>query len=266
MKNTIFSIFLLFTTLNAFTQSEKFPFKSGEKITYSAHYHWGLFWMEAGEVIFQIDTVHKNDEIVLKMQSLGRTLPKYDWLFKVRDTFASDAIYPEMKPLTFKRANYEGKDWVRNYYVFNHEVESLILDMESNNSKRRLDTISLPKGHIMDVQTAVYYARLWNLIDAKSGDQKIMKIMLAGEYFTIPMTYRGKETVKHINGNYYSCFKITTKVVEGLIFRANQEISIYVSDEEHQLPLVVKAPILIGRVEAYLRQTSDVEFPESLPD
>lgn len=262
----IISIFLLFIALNVFAQSEEFPVNSGEELTYSAHYHWGFFWMEAGEVIFKVDTFHRNNEIVLKMNSVGKTLPKYDWLFKVRDTFSSEAVYPEMNPLFFKRANYEAKDFVRNQYTFNYKDGSLIRDMESNVIARKIDTIALPKEQIMDIQTAVYYARLWKVKGAKQGDQRVLKIILAGEFFTIPMTYQGKEIVKHVNGKRYSCHKITTKVVEGLIFRANQEITIYVTDDENQLPLVVKAPILIGKVEAYLQQTKAVDFPASLID
>lgn len=118
----------------------------------------------------------------------------------------------------------------------------------------------------LDVQTAVYYARLWDLKNAIIGDQKLVRLIISGEFFTIPMTYRGIENVKHKNGKRYSCYKITTKVVEGLIFRANQEISIFISEDENQLPLVVTAPILIGRVEGYLQQTKGVEFPKSIVD
>jgi len=261
---TILSIFLLFIALNAFTQSKAIPFHSGEKLIYSAHYHWGLFWMEAGEVIFQIDFEQRKDSQILKMQSVGRTLPKYDWLFKVRDTFASEAIYPEMRPLLAKRINYEGKDWVRNFYTFNWKENRVARDMESNQKPRIIDTIFLPNDHIVDVQTAVYYARLWDLSNAKIGDQKLIRIMIGGEFYTIPMTYGGLEIVKHINGKNYSCNKITTKVVEGLIFRANQEISVYVTNDKYQIPVVVKAPILIGKVEAYLEQTKGVTFPKSI--
>ena len=264
MKNTISILFFLLIALNSFSQAKEIPFNSGEKISYSAHYHWGLFWMEAGEVVFNLDTIQRKGKVILKMQSLGKTLPKYDWLFKVRDTFSSEAVYPAMKPLNFKRANFEGENWVRNSYTFNQKQETLSLDMESNVSAHRIDTISLPEEQIMDVQTAVYYARLWNLRQAEIGDQKILNLILGGDFFTIPMTYQGIKIVKHKNGKLYSCYKITTKVVEGLIFRANQEISIYLSRDKNQLPLVVKAPILIGRVEGYLQETSGVDFPESI--
>ncbi|MBN1649752.1 MAG: DUF3108 domain-containing protein [Bacteroidales bacterium] len=264
MKNLIIPILFLIISINSVAQSNDFPFESGEKLTYSAHYHWGLFWMEAGEVIFQVDTENTQSGKILKMKSIGRTLPKYDWLFKVRDTFSSTAVYPEMKPLTFKRSNSEGKDWVRNSYVFDYTQNLLARDMESNVFARRIDTIVLPNVKLLDIQTAVYYARLWNLEKAKPGDQRLLQIMLVGEFFTIPMTYQGKEIVKHENGKRYRCHKITTEVVAGMIFKANQEISIYVSDDENQIPLVVKAPILIGKVEAYLQQSEKVNFPKEI--
>jgi len=263
MRTKLFIFFLLLVS-TSFSQPAEFPFPSGEKMTFSAHYHWGLFWLEAGEVVFQVDTIQQEDKVILKMQSLGKTLPKYDWLFRVRDTFFSQAMYPSMKPLFFKRVNYEGKNWVRNYYTFNQEKRSLIRDMESKASSRRIDTITLPNEHILDVQTAVYYARLWNFENAKSGDQKLVELILGGSFYTIPMTYQGKEIVKHKNGKRYSCYKITTEVAAGLIFKANQEISVYISDDTKQLPLVVKAPILIGKVEAFLELVEGVEFPKSV--
>lgn len=264
MKNYIIPFLFLLITINSFGQSKEFPFQSGEKLTYSAHYHWGLFWMEAGEVIFQVDTKSAKSGKILKMSSLGKTLPKYDWLFKVRDTFSSTAIYPEMKPLTFKRSNFEGKDWVQNSYTFDYDRNLLTRDMESNVSARIIDTIVLPNVQLLDIQTAVYYARMWNLEKAKKGDQRILQIMLGGDFFTIPMTYQGIEIVKHENGKRYSCHKITTKVVAGLIFKANQEISIFVSDDKNQIPIVVRAPILIGKVEAYLQKTEKVDFPKEI--
>lgn len=263
---TILSTFFLFLTLNVFAQSEVLPFLPGEQLTYSAHYHWGLFWMEAGEVVFKVDTVQKDDGLILKMRSHGKTLPKYDWLFKVRDTFYSEAIYPKMIPLYFKRVNYEGKEWTKNFYTFKQKENAVIRDMESHQKERKVDTIALPKEHILDVQTAVYYARLWNLKNAEIGDQKMLHLILGGDFFTVPMTYQGEEIIKHKNGRRYLCYKVTTQVVEGLIFKANQEIAIYISKDENKLPLVVKAPILIGRVEGYLKETSGVLFPKSISD
>lgn len=265
MRTKILIFFLLLAS-TTFGQSAEFPFPSGEKMTFSAYYHWGLFWLEAGEVVFQVDIVPQKNKVYVEMQSLGKTLPKYDWLFKVRDTFYSQAMYPSMKPLFFKRANYEGKDRVVNYYTFNQEKKSLIRDMESNGSARKIDTITLPNEHILDVQTAVYYARLWDFKNAKPGDQKLVKLILGGSFYTIPMTYHGKEIVKHKNGKQYSCYKIITEVAAGLIFKANQEISVYISDDSKQIPLVVRAPILIGKVEAFLEQIEGGEFPKSIPD
>ncbi len=263
---TISSALLVFISLNIYAQSKELPFQSGEQLSYSAHYHWGLFWMEAGEVVFSVDTIQRDNRVILKMQSLGKTLPKYDWLFKVRDTFYSEATYPDMNPLFFKRVNYEGSDWTKNFYSFKKDERTVICDMESYQEERQIDTIALPKAHFLDVQTAVYYARLWDLRQAEIGDQKIFNLILGGEFFSIPMTYQGIETVKHKNGKLYSCYKITTKVVEGLIFRANQEIDIFISKDENKLPLVVKAPIIIGRVEGYLQETSGVDFPENIID
>jgi hypothetical protein len=247
------SFFLLLLNLNVLAQSESIPFISGEELHYSVYYHWGFFWMEAGEVEFRVDTLKKDNQSLLQMQSIGNTLPKYDWLFTVRDTFYSEALYPSFQPQIFKRNNLEGKSWVRNRYNFHWEDNYMSSVKESNEKALVKEDIPLPNKQVLDVQTAVYFARLWDLENAKVGEVKKLILVLDGEFFTVPMTYLGHEKVRLKNGQEQSCFKISTQVVEGLIFRANQNIDIYISTDPSRIPLVVKAPILIGRVEAYLK-------------
>ncbi len=249
------SFFLLLLSLNVWAQNESLPFKSGETLHYSVYYHWGLLWMEAGEVQFKVDMLKQENRLLLQMQSIGNTLPKYDWLYTVRDTFYSEAFYPSFQPQLFIRNNVEGKSWVHNHYNFHWGENYMSSTRESNEKALIKEDISLPNKQVLDVQTAVYYARLWNLENAKVGDVKKLELLLDGEFFTIPMIYLGREKIKMKNGKEQSCFKISTQVAEGLIFRAKQEIDIYISTDKSRTPLVVKAPILIGRVEAYLKDS-----------
>lgn len=259
MKKYTLLVFL-FCAYSSSSQNNTLPFKSGEKLVYSAHYHWGFLWVEAGEVSFQFDIAKKESSQILKMQSLGKTLPKYDWLFKVRDTFGSEAVFPGMYPLKSKRINYEGKSWVFNYHTFQKSSNSIISDYADRDTNRRIDTIPYAGERILDVQTAVYYARLWDLSKAKIGDINTINLVIGNKIYPIQMVFQGEDIVKHINGKVYPCYKITTKVVEGLIFRANQEISLFVSKSKSQIPIVVRAPILLGKVEAYLKQCFNADF------
>lgn len=253
-------LLFLFCAYSLSSQNNTLPFKSGEKLVYSAHYHWGFLWVEAGEVSFQFDIGKKESSQILKMQSIGKTLPKYDWLFKVRDTFGSEAVFPGMYPLKSKRINYEGKSWVFNYHTFLKSSNRIISDYADRDTNRRIDTIPYAEERILDVQTAVYYARLWDLSNAKIGDINTINLVIGNKIYPIQMVFQGEDIVKHINGKVYPCYKITTKVVEGLIFRANQEISLFVSKNKSQIPIVVRAPILFGKVEAYLKQSFNADF------
>lgn len=263
MKKLIF-LFLVLAASNAFAQKQEFPFPFGEKLSYSAYYHWGLFWLEAGEVRFQVDTLCSNTDTLIQMQSFGKTLPKYEWLYRVRDTFSSLASYPKMEPISFLRANYEGKDWVRNRYRFLYKSDQISRDMLSRSTERKIDTISLSDKNVLDIQTAVYYARMWPLENASQGDVRILKLLMSGEVYKIPLTYKGVVSVKHKNGKTYRCYHLTTEVVEGMIFKANQQIDIYVSADKYRIPLLVKAPILVGQVEGYLKAVKESEFPKAI--
>ncbi|OYT15611.1 MAG: hypothetical protein B7C24_12155 [Bacteroidetes bacterium 4572_77] len=170
------------------------PFKSGEKITYSAIYKWGLIELDAGRVEFSVDSLVKDQQAAYLFKSTGISMPKYDWIYKVRDTFYSYALVKNLQPIYYERHTSEGDYKVQNRSFFHKESERIILHLNNSDDGFRTKNIKWKKG-LFDLQTAVYYARMLDAEKAQIGDTYDIDVIIDGEVFVITILYEGKEDI-----------------------------------------------------------------------
>ncbi|NOR86216.1 MAG: DUF3108 domain-containing protein, partial [Bacteroidales bacterium] len=182
--------------------------------------------------------------------SSGNSKPKYDWIYKVRDSFQSKVSIENFQPLYYERNTSEGKYQVNNKIFFQEKEELILMELDNNEEGFRQISLAYQTG-ILDLQTAVYYARMLNFEDARMGDGYDFNIIIDGKPYSIPIRYEGKELI-HLKNKSYSCYRISTQVIEGTIFKSGQTILVWVSDDGKQIPVKVVAPIIVGRVKAEL--------------
>lgn len=93
-------------------------FKAGEKIKYKIYYNWGLIWVPAGYVTFEVSD--KKGQYYLK--AVGKTYPSYSWIFSVDDYFYSHVDKNTLQPVYAKRDIKEGDYKILNEINFNQVV------------------------------------------------------------------------------------------------------------------------------------------------
>ncbi len=253
MKKSISIFIFALAPLLLFSQIkvlDKAPFEEGETINYNAIYKWGFIEIKAGLVEFSVDQVLRDEEPCYYFKSIGNSMPRYDWIFTVRDTFQSVVRKDDFQPLFYERNTSEGGYQVFNRTYFDEENEFIIMGLENSVEGITSKTIPFEKG-LLDLQTAVYFARLLDFSNAQIGDEYRFKIIIDGGIYEIPIRYEGLETIE-LNDIHYPCFRISTKVIEGTIFKSNQTIKIWVGTDGRQIPVKVEAPIIFGQVKAEL--------------
>jgi len=253
MKQTI-SIFILtlapLLLLSQIKVVDKIPFEEGEIIKYHAIYKWGFIEIKAGLVEFTVEKALRDKETCYHFKGVGNSIPKYDWIYQVRDTFQSYVRPRDFQPLYYERNTSEGSYQVLNKIWF--DEESQLIKMELYNNEKGASNRSIPFDHqILDLQTAVYFARLLDFSNAQMSDEYSFTIIIDGEIYEIPIRYEGLETIE-LNDIKYPCFRISTQVIEGTIFKSNQTIKVWVSTDGRQIPVKVEAPIIVGQVKAEL--------------
>ena len=233
-------------------------FKPGEKITYDAYYNWGFIWIHAGDVQFTINQKTYLNQNVLSFEATGNSLKSYDWLYKVRDKFQSMVDVETFSPVWFERNTLEGSYKAYENYIFNPngKIYSVV-----ENSKKPLKRDTLKASSCTyDVLSMIYYARALNFDKYKPKEKIQLKSILDGQLFPLYLHYLGKETIKNRDGKKYRCIKFTALLVEGTIFKGGENMTIWVTDDDNRIPVLVEAKILIGSVKACLKTVEGASY------
>jgi hypothetical protein len=226
-------------------------FRSGEKVTYRAVYNWGFIWINAADVVFTVkDTLYKGRSCY-HLTSVGNSLRKYDWFYKVRDRFESIISKDSLNPYWFLRNTSEGGYLAYNNYVYDYKTSKLEITSYTSKRKYKKEQLPLPPC-TFDVLSAIYFCR--NIrFSSLTNEQRIpLTMAIDNEVFDLYIRFLGKETITLHDGKTYSTFKFSAMLVKGTIFKGGEELFVWVTDDKYHIPVMVEAKILIGSVKALL--------------
>lgn len=258
------TIILLNVAQVSFSQcvEEPLPFQEGEVISYLVYYNWGFIWLNAGWVDFKIKTeTYKNQE-VFHFDAYGSSHKSYDWLYRVRDHYQVYIDKENFRPLWYHRQNFEGGWEVDNKYFFDWDSNRVFTFTENSDKPLTEDTLSLGEC-TLDVLSLIYYFRTVNFSGMKENDTISVVSIIDNEVFDLYIRFIEREEVKDRNGNKFNCIKFKALLVEGTIFKGGEDLTVWVTDDENKIPILVEAKILIGSVKAYLESYTGLKYPEN---
>lgn len=233
----------------------------GEWAHYNAYYNWHFIWMNAADVYFNTSAV--SDDLLL-LESTGNTKSGYDWFFCVRDTFQSVVERATLRPRLFRQANFEGKTVTRSQYDYDAVERKLSAETSQQKGKKSPKVTRYNKAWDLcaaDVLTMVYKARNIDFENCQVGDTIPMSLIINSEIYDLFIRYHGKEQASTRDGRTYDCLKFTPLLVEGTIFSGGEDMTVWVTDDENRVPIIVEAKILIGSVKAILDEVRGTQSP-----
>lgn len=235
-------------------------FKPGEYLNYKIKYNLGFIWVSAGEVSFSTSLENLNNEKVYHFYGKGETYPKYDWIYKVRDTYESFADTTSLKPLRFIRKVNEGKHFAHDDYVFDWKKNKILTGEIRDKADLKFDSISLKKC-TNDVMTAIYYSRNIDFSKYKVNDTIPINFVLDGKIYESYMRYAGKGTLKTKLFGTINCIKFCPKLIEGTIFKAGEEMTVWATDDKNRIPVYIETPITVGYIKVKLAAYKGLRNP-----
>lgn len=233
---------------------ENHAFKDGEFLSYEVSYNWGPIWVDAGLVTFSIDIDKYAGKPAWHLKSSGRTYKSYDFFFKVVDYY--DAwIEPEtFHPYEFRRSVYEGGYKLLNTLRYDRSGQTVYSCTKTNNNPVRFDTIK-HSACVYNPLVAVYVARTLDISSLKNDVRIPVSVVIDDSTYQIYIRYIGKEVVTNRDGKRYRCVKFAAKMVQGTIFRGDEDVLVWVTDDDNRIPVYIEAKILVGTVKAYLKDS-----------
>jgi hypothetical protein len=248
MKYFLFVV-ILSCTGNAFSQIKQKQLVNknsstydGEVITYEINYNIGGINFQVGEVTFTNTVETYKSKKIFHVKGDGFSYAKYNWLYKVKDLYESYIDTSTMLPIYFQRNVSEaGKNYI-DKVDFNFKEKVAI----SNGKKIAITDVT------QDVLSSIYFARNINYKELDFNTKIPLDLLLDNELHHLYIKYVGKEIVSFKNKKY-TCIKIKPLLVNGSIFKGGEAMTVWVTDDNRHIPVLIEAEILVGKIKVFLK-------------
>lgn len=235
--------FILFLILPAFSVSGKgdytkkeLPFKAGERLTYQVYYGP----LNGGKALITLDQAEFNGKEVLHAKALGYTTGLVDKLFKVYDIYESYFDPVSGLPVKTIRNVSEGSYKKYNEVTFNRE---------NNTVTSMLSGVVEVPGGIMDMVSAFYKLRDTMQVVNLQPDEKIkVDTYFNDEILPVEVIYTGVYETINTRMGTFNAIKFYPVSQPGKIFKGENDITVWLSDDFNLVPLRVKLNMWVGSV------------------
>ena len=224
------------------TRAEQPAFQVGEYLKYRVHYGF----IDAGYAELEVkEAVRLANRDVLHIKGFGRSTGLVEWTFKTRDYYETYFDPVEMVPVEFIRDIDEGGYKTKRHILFDREDQTAVdLDFDEDSTFRIT-------SQMQDLFSAFYFSRSLDASGLKKGDKIPIEIFLDHEPFEMQLKFLGRETIKSDFGKI-RCMKFRPVVQDGRVFRDEDSVELWISDDENKIPVLVKSKLLIGSLKMEL--------------
>lgn len=227
-------------------------FKAGEFLKYRVYY--GL--IDAGIAELEVKEIEKEifGRKVYHIIGNGYSKGTFDFFFRVRDKYETYLDAEGLFPWVFVRRVDEGGYLINQDYKFYQHKN--IVETEKGNRHEVQD-------YMQDALSAFYFARSTDFSNAKSGDVFTYNTFIDEEVFPLSIKFIGRETIK-VDGVKYKCIKFRPVVQKGRIFKREEDLNVWVTDDENKIPIFASAKILVGSIKMELIEYKNLANPLAL--
>jgi hypothetical protein len=171
-------------------------------------------------------------------------------MFKVKDEFESYIDQEALVPLKATKKFKEGKYTDSDFIVFDHAAKTA--------SGRRGKTEIVT--NTQDIISAIYYARSLDMTNAKTGVIFPVPFYLDGKTYELRFKFEKRETIKTELGTFRT-IKVKPQLIEGRVFKDNEALTLWVTDDDNKIPVRVESDIFVGSIKVDLLEMSGIRNP-----
>lgn len=229
------------------TSEEELAFRSGERMDFILHYKWGSINTDVGTATVTLDSLTFNGQKAFRCTASGRTKKFFDVFFKVRENFTSWFTREGMRPLKFTRDTYEGGYEARNTYLYKWDAAEQYIAADVYTSKMGQKSLQLPLTPCTyDLPALFFFARNMDVENVEPGKRYPMTFAIDEEIYNVYFILHGRETIKVKGLGTVNTIRFAAKLLEGEVFKGEEDMTIWVSDDENRLPVYFEAPLRVG--------------------
>ena len=233
---------LLFTV--SFNFQEPNAYDVGEWFKFRIHYGF----VNAGYATLEVKESVRDNKKVFHAIGKGYTVGMSRFFFKVDDNYESYFDKETNKPYQFVRKISEG-GYTKNQEGFFNQDRNKVL-VKDYKSKTE-NTFSVTEN-VQDIVSTFYFLRNHpNVDNLKVGESIVVDMFFDNEIYKFKLKFIGREKLSTKFGTAPT--KIFRPIVQsGRIFKEDESLTVWISDDKNKIPLRIKANLAVGSIKADL--------------
>lgn len=247
-----FFLALLFITVSFDSQNPD-AYDTGEWFKFRIHYGF----INAGYATVELKESLKDNKKIYHAIGKGYTVGMSRFFFKVDDNYESFFDKNTNKPYQFVRKIDEG-GYTKNQEGFFNQATNKILVKDYKNKTEKNFSVT---ENVQDILSTFYYLRNHPNVDKlKIGESIIVDMFFDDEIYKFKLKFLGKEDIKTKFGTAPTMI-FRPIVQSGRVFKEEESLTIWISDDENKLPLRIKASLAVGSIKADLDSYKGLKNP-----
>jgi hypothetical protein len=217
-------------------------FGVGERLVFDV----GYGFITAGEAVMSIPGYEMvaNRQCYKVMFTVNST-PTFTFFFGVQDRYETYLDVTGIFPLRFEQHIKEGS-YRRDF--------SASFDHDNGIARTTEGDYPIPP-YVHDIMSAFYYARTLDYSGKHAGDRVRLQNFYKDKTFPLDVKFLGRQTIT-VDAGTFNCIIIEPMVMEGGLFKSEGRILVWLSDDDRKIPVKVSTKVLIGSIDAELREFS----------
>jgi hypothetical protein len=218
-------------------------FKRGEQLTYRLHYGF----VDAGTANITIENENKviNGRSTFHVVGIGTSKGAFNFFFKVRDRYETYIDEQSLCPLMFIRRVDEGGFKINQDIVFDQQYHV------ANCNGKEYTT----PDYVQDMLSAFFFARTFNYDSISPGKIDSVQTFVDDQVWVLKIKFIKRDTLDSDIGKV-ACLVFEPMVQKGRIFKHDDDLQVWISDDKNHIPIRAKASVLVGSIKMDLMSYS----------
>ncbi len=232
---------------------ENTAFQRGERLIFNAAYYSLLTGnITAGDASLEVkpEVLNKDGQAVMVIECVIKTRGLFNLFYKVENYYHSFVDEKSLAPLRFTRNIREGRYRREDDVTFDRDKLLAYSDR---------DTIPTPP-FVQDMLSALYYARTFDRDSVIPGESFYLDFHMSDSVYVSRILFEGREQIRTGLGTF-NALRFRPQVQVGAIFDQPYPMTLWISDDENKIPLLIESGLKIGSVRLELKQFGGLKNP-----
>lgn len=219
-------------------------FGVGERLVFNV----GYSFIKAGEAVMavpKLDTLFGRR--CFKILFTVNSTPAFSRFYKVEDRYETFLDTAGLFPWKFTQKIREGK-YSRDF--------SAVFD-QWNHVARTSEGVHRIPPYVHDIVSAFYFARTLDYSRSQPGDKVYLQNFYKDSTYSLAVKYLGRQQIE-VDAGTFNCVMIEPLIKEGGLFKSEGQVIVWLTDDDRKIPVKVSTKVLIGSIDAELREYSGV--------